>query len=126
MPINILIVDDSPTIRHLIRYSIECHTDWMVCGEAENGKTAVAMVEQLRPDLVVLDLTMPVMNGLDAAREILTMVPSMPIIMFTMHESEGLQERAQRMGIRCVFSKANGFGNDVLEAMRKMLSARAA
>jgi two-component system chemotaxis response regulator CheY len=126
MAIKILIVDDSPTIRRLIRHSIESHTDWIVCGEAENGKIAVAMVDQLRPDLVSLDLSMPVMNGLDAAREILTIVPGMPIVMFTMHESVGLGKQAQRVGIQCVFCKANGFGNDVLEAMRKMLSSRAA
>jgi DNA-binding NarL/FixJ family response regulator len=126
MPIKILIVDDSSTIRTLIRQSIESHTDWVVCGEAGNGKIAVTMVDKLRPDLVTLDLSMPVMNGLDAAREILTIAPSVPIIMFTMHESEALRGQAQQAGIQGVFSKANGFGNDILEAMRKMLSARAA
>jgi DNA-binding NarL/FixJ family response regulator len=126
MPTRILIVDDSPTVRRLIRYSIESYTDWIVCGEAENGKLAVEMVDKLRPNLVTLDLTMPVMNGLDAAREILAIVPGMPMIMFTMHESDDLRDRAHRVGIQYVFSKASGFGTDVLEAMRKMLSSRAA
>jgi two-component system, NarL family, response regulator YdfI len=67
MSSRILIVDDSRVIRHLIRSSIEAHTNWVVCGEADNGKIAVTLVTELRPHLVILDLTMPVMNGLDAA-----------------------------------------------------------
>jgi DNA-binding NarL/FixJ family response regulator len=121
MASKILIVDDSRVIRHLIRSSIEEHTNWVVCGEAENGKIAVALVGQLRPHLVILDLSMPVMNGLDAAREISRIAPSMPMIMFTMHAAEALRKDAQRVGIEHVFSKEKGFGGDVLEAMREML-----
>lgn len=126
MPIKILIVDDSPSIRRLIRYSIEGHTDWIICGEADNGKVAIAMVSDLKPDLVILDLSMPVMNGLDAAREISRIVPGMPIIMFTMHEWDGLREQAHRAGIQVVLSKGHGFGHNELETIRKILSARAA
>ena len=121
MASKILIVDDSQVIRRLIRSSIEGHTNWVVCGEAENGKIAVALVEELRPHLVILDLSMPVMNGLDAAREISSIAPGMPMIMFTMHEVDGLRKDAQRVGIQHVFSKEDGFGGDVLEAMREML-----
>ncbi|MGC1650189.1 MAG: response regulator, partial [Candidatus Sulfotelmatobacter sp.] len=67
---RILIVDDSAIIRHSIRICIEHNTDWEVCGEAENGKVAIEKVRQLRPDVVTLDWQMPVMNGLEAAREI--------------------------------------------------------
>ena len=109
-----------------IRSSIEEHTNWVVCGEAENGKIAVALVEELRPHLVILDLSMPVMNGLDAAREMSRIAPGMPMIMFTMHEVDGVRKDAQRVGIKYVFSKANGFGDDVLEAMREMLLRSAA
>ena len=126
MSSKILIVDDSRVIRHLIRSSIEAHTNWVVCGEADNGKIAVALVAELRPHLVILDLAMPVMNGLDAAREISRIAPGMPMIMFTMHAVPGLRTDAQRVGIAQVFSKENGFGNDVLEAMRAMLLLSAA
>lgn len=126
MASKILIVDDSPVIRRLIRSSIESQTNWVVCGEAENGKIAVALVATLRPDLVILDLSMPVMNGMDCAREISGISPGMPMIMFTMHEVDGLRKDAQRAGIKHVFSKENGFGKDVLGAMSEMLSALAA
>ena len=126
MASKILIVDDSRAVRRLIRSSIEKQTDWVVCGEAENGKIAVALVEELRPHFVILDLSMPVMNGLDAAREISRIAPGMPMIMFTMHAVDGLRKDAQRVGIKHVFSKENGFGNDVVEAMREQLLGSAA
>ena len=126
MASKILIVDDSQVIRDLIRSSIEEYTNWVVCGEAENGRIAVALVEELRPHLVILDLSMPVMNGLDAASEISRIAPGMPMIMFTMHGLDALREDAQRVGIKHVFSKENGFGEDVLEAMREMLLRSAA
>ena len=126
MASKILIVDDSRAIRHLIRSAIEAHTNWVVCGEAENGKIAVALVEELRPHLVILDLSMPVMNGLEAAREISRIAPSTPMIMFTMHGVDAVRRDAERVGIRHVFSKESGFGDDVLEAVREILLRSAA
>jgi len=70
MSAQILIVDDSPFLRRSIRFSIEQNTDWQVCGEAENGKVAIEKTKELHPDLIILDLAMPVMNGLDAARHL--------------------------------------------------------
>ena len=93
---------------------------------AENGKIAVALVGELRPHLVILDLSMPIMNGLDAAREISRTTLGMPMIMFTMHRSAGLRKDAERVGIKHVFCKEKGFGDNVFEAMREMLSTRAA
>lgn len=126
MSSKILIVDDSRAIRSLIRSFIEEHTNWVVCGEAENGKIAIALVEELRPHLVILDMSMPVMNGLDAAREISRITPGLPMIMFTMHEVDALRKDAQRVGIKHVFSKENGLSNHVLEVMREMLLRSAA
>ena len=76
MPRRILIVDDNTIIRRSIRECIEENTDWEVCGEAENGRLAIEQVQQLQPDLVILDWQMPVMNGLEAAREIHRIAPS--------------------------------------------------
>jgi DNA-binding NarL/FixJ family response regulator len=101
--------------------SIEQRTDWVVCGEAENGKIAVGMVQTLVPDLVILDLSMPGINGLETARRMSAISPGMPMIMFTLHASPLLSKEAQQVGIQHVFSKADGFGDRVFEAMIAML-----
>jgi two-component system, NarL family, response regulator YdfI len=122
MSAKILLVDDSQLIRALMRSAIEKSSDWIVCGEAENGKIAVEMVEKLQPALVILDLSMPGMNGLETAGAITLKSPEMPMIMFTLHASPSLVKEAQRVGIKHVFSKSDGFGETVLEAIRAMLS----
>jgi DNA-binding NarL/FixJ family response regulator len=80
MATRILIVDDTPAVRRSVRLYIEAETDWKICGEAENGKVAVEMVRNLHPDVVLLDLSMPVMNGLEAARQIAAMAPQVHIL----------------------------------------------
>lgn len=67
---TILIVDDNSAVRHSLRCCIEQNPNWRVCGKAENGKVAVEKVTGLHPDIVILDLAMPVMNGFEAARQI--------------------------------------------------------
>jgi DNA-binding NarL/FixJ family response regulator len=117
---RILIVDDSAHMRRAMRGAIETRTDWTVF-EAEHGQIAVIMVGTHKPHLVILDLSMPVMNGLEAAKEILKIAPGMPMIMFTMFESGNLLEAALKVGIKHVFSKSDGFGDHVFTAMRAML-----
>ena len=63
MTARILVVDDIPAIRHSMRLYLEQEADWVICGEAENGKAAIDRVQELRPDVVILDLSMPIMNG---------------------------------------------------------------
>jgi DNA-binding NarL/FixJ family response regulator len=70
VPYSILIVDDSPIVRWSLRRFVEQNNAWNVCGEAENGQIAIKKVRQLTPDLVILDLRMPVMGGFEAARQI--------------------------------------------------------
>jgi DNA-binding NarL/FixJ family response regulator len=108
MSIQILIVDDSPAIRHSLRSSIEGNTDWTICAEAENGAMAVDKVKALNPDVVILDLSMPVMNGLLAAKYIASIDPRILMIMFTMHTAEPLVREAKKAGIRRVVSKSDG------------------
>lgn len=105
---TILIVDDSPLIRRALRSNIEQNGHLSVCGEAENGKIGVEKVKQLQPDTVILDLQMPVMNGLEAAREISDIAPRTKMLMYTMHCSEQLLKDAQAAGIQKVFSKSDG------------------
>jgi two-component system chemotaxis response regulator CheY len=121
MPKQILIVDDSPMVRRMVRCSIESKTDWQICGEAENGQIAVRMVEELSPDLVVLDLSMPVMNGLEAAREIAMMAPNTALLMYTMQESKELSKIAEAAGINEVISKSASGVDRLITSMRALL-----
>jgi len=123
MPLKILIVDDSSSIRHLLRFFIEHNTDWQVCGEAENGQIAVEKVAELHPHAVILDLSMPVMNGLEAAREITRIAPDVQMVMFTMHTSEQLRKDAEAAGIKAVISKSDTIGEHLLASVRHLCAA---
>lgn len=83
MPHTILIVDDSTLIRRALRACLEEGHQWTVCGEAADGRTALEMVKDLKPDLIVLDLSMPGMNGFQLARELKCLRPGLPLLMFT-------------------------------------------
>jgi DNA-binding NarL/FixJ family response regulator len=120
MSLKILIADDSSSIRHILRFFIEHNTDWQVCGEAENGQIAVQKVNELRPHAVILDLSMPVMNGLEAAREITRIAPNVEMVMFTMHTSEQLEKDARAAGIKDVISKSDTIGDHLLASLRNI------
>lgn len=120
---RILIVDDVPAIRGSLRRYLEQETDWVICGEAENGKVAVEQVQRLHPDLVLLDLSMPVMNGLDAARAIRLIAPGTHILMFTLHTYPQLLDEARKAGIAAVISKGGAATSEVLDALRSLLAA---
>lgn len=120
MSLKILIVDDSAQIRHLLRFFIEHRTDWQVCGEAENGKMGVEKVAELRPHAVILDLSMPVMNGLEAAREIARIAPKVQIVMFTMHTSEQLRKEAHAAGIKDVVSKTDTISDHLIVSLKNL------
>jgi DNA-binding NarL/FixJ family response regulator len=116
---SILIVDDNNLVRRLLRSWLEQHPEWDVCGEAENGQMAVERVEQLHPDVVLLDLQMPIMNGLEAAREISRLAPNTAMIMFTVHSSEQLLKEARARGVKDVVSKCDLLGEHLLTALRE-------
>ena len=103
--LKVLIVDDSPILRRTMRTYLEEHPGMQVCGEAGNGEEAVAKFRQLRPDFVILDFAMPVMNGIEAARRISSLAPSVPLVMFTLFKSDQLTREAQEAGIDRVLSK---------------------
>jgi two-component system, NarL family, invasion response regulator UvrY len=108
MSTSVLIVDDSPVIRQSLRVWLEQRSGLEVCGEAENGAEAVEQVKALTPDLVILDLSMPVMNGLEAARKITSIAPQTAMVLFTMHAGQHLVKEAYRAGIKDVVSKLDG------------------
>ncbi|HSZ60284.1 MAG TPA: response regulator transcription factor [Terriglobales bacterium] len=122
MPKQILIVDDSSALRRMVRCCVEEKTDWQVCGEAENGEVAVRLAHELKPDLVLLDLAMPVMNGLEAARRIASVSPHPVMLMFTMQYSGQLLKEAEAAGITKVLSKTDVGINHLLASMETLLN----
>ncbi|HEY2456122.1 MAG TPA: response regulator transcription factor [Candidatus Acidoferrum sp.] len=122
MSAQILIVDDSVHLRQAIRACIEQNADWSICGEAENGRVAVDMVRKLSPDVVILDLAMPVMNGLEAARYITVIAPQARLVLFTMHASNQLLKEAKALGFCDVLSKAEGGTERLLACLTALLS----
>ena len=117
---TILIVDDNTLIRSSLRSWIEGNADFQVCGEAENGMVAVQKVEEMHPDIVILDLQMPVMDGLEAARKISNIAPATAMVMFTMHPSRELLKVAQAVGVRDVVSKTDQLSDHLLLALRQI------
>ena len=117
---TILIVDDNTLIRSSLRSWIEGNEDFQVCGETENGMVAVQKVEEMHPDIVILDLQMPVMDGLEAARKISNIAPATAMVMFTMHPSRELLKVAQAVGVRDVVSKTDQLSDHLLLALRQI------
>jgi Response regulator containing a CheY-like receiver domain and an HTH DNA-binding domain len=105
MRVRILVVDDSAAIRDSIRLLLENHYDWEVCGEAADGIEAIEKYRRLRPDLLVVDVSMPFMNGLDASLEILKLSPEILILLYTSFLTRQLIETAHQSGIRGTLSK---------------------
>jgi DNA-binding NarL/FixJ family response regulator len=117
--VRILVADDNPAIRRCLRGLLDHHDDWRVCDEAANGKEAVERFQKTKPDLIVIDLQMPEMNGLDAARQIVHQSPGTPILMVTIHLSKQLSEEARKVGIRGTCAKGNI--NCVVDAVGALL-----
>ena len=109
MPECILIVDDDPNFRKQTRKFLEQETPYSVCGEAVDGLDAIERAHQLKPDLIILDMSMPRMNGLQAARVLRQMMSDVPIILFTLHAGAILFSEVQALGVSCVVSKTDGF-----------------
>jgi two-component system nitrate/nitrite response regulator NarL len=106
--IRILIADDSPQLLQCIRKVIEVHPEWKVCGEASDGLEAVSQTAELTPDLVVLDLTMPKLNGFQAARTIHVAAPKLPLLLYTQHLFDThLGQEARDSGFSGVVTKGS-------------------
>jgi two-component system, chemotaxis family, chemotaxis protein CheY len=121
MATRILLVDDSLAIRNAFRLLIEQRPGWVVCGEADNGQTAIEKFRELSPDLVVMDLSMPVMNGLDAARTISAIDPQVPVVMCTLFRTDQLEAEAHKAGVGIVLSKGEGLGTKLVDTIDGML-----
>ena len=104
---RLLIVDDDPAVRSVIRYFVEAD-GYKVCGEAANGVEAINRAVELQPDLILLDLLMPRLNGAEAATVLRSALPDTPIVLFTMYADPFGEELASAIGVQVVLSKPEG------------------
>ncbi len=105
---RILIADDREAMRLALQTLFVLRPNWEICGEAEDGREAVAMATDLQPDVIVLDFKIPVANGLQAAHEICRNLPTTPIVMYTLYKSAQLESVARSSGVRRVIAKEDG------------------
>ena len=118
-PLRILVADDHEVVRQGVRVLVEQEAGWEICGEAIDGREAVALTEKLAPDVVVLDLGMPVLSGLDAARQIRLGRPKTEVLIFTAEENEQLIHKVFAAGVRSYILKSD-LGEHLVAAIRAL------
>jgi DNA-binding NarL/FixJ family response regulator len=129
MPVRILIADDHHVVRTGLRSLLESRRGWQVCGEAANGREAVEKAGTLKPDVAVLDIAMPLLNGVEATRQIRKLSPKTEILILTMHQSELLVQEVLEAGARGYILKDDADRNlvmavDALHRHQPYLSSR--
>lgn len=117
--LRILIADDHELARHGIRAVLETHPGWQVCAEARDGRESVELAATTKPDVVLLDIGMPNLNGLEAARQILALSPDTPILILTMHDSDNVVREVLRAGARGFLLKSDA-GRDLVAAVEAL------
>ena len=121
---RILIVDANARMRQAIRQVVEDRTDLQVCGEGADGQDAIKKAEQLQPDLVILDLKMPKMNGLQVARAMKKLLPKVRVVLFSLEENQFVRNAAKAAGISAVASKREG-SRSLFQGLRTALQSAA-
>ncbi len=119
--LRIIIADDHGLIRQGVKAVIESQRAWQLCGEADNGRAAVELVRKHKPDIAVLDITMPELNGLDVTRQLKTVSPKTKVLILTMHDSEALADEVLQAGARGYLLKS-----DAAELLPKAIETLAA
>jgi CheY-like chemotaxis protein len=107
MPRSILVADDNPSIRKVLCRIFEATEDYDLCAEATNGREAIELALKHRPDLIILDMSMPVLNGLDAAKRLKKLMPHVPIILFTQHADQTKTLSAADLPVDRIVSKGD-------------------
>ena len=123
MTIRILLVDDHPIVRQGLKTLLEGHSGWEVIGEASDGAEAVEKAKDLNPDVMVLDVTMPRMNGLEACRLLRRQSPALEILFVTQHDSPQMMREALEAGARGYVVKSNA-ARDLLAAVEAVSQHR--
>jgi DNA-binding NarL/FixJ family response regulator len=118
---KILIVDDHEVVRQGVRTILRSRPQWEVCGEAVNGKDAIEKAKALDPDVIIMDITMPEMSGIEATREITKLKLRTAVLVFTMHESRNLASTVQDAGARGFVLKSHA-ARDLLDALESLLN----
>jgi CheY-like chemotaxis protein len=121
MPKSILIADDSKTTRSVLRTFLESREGFEVCGEAVDGVDAIEKAKELHPDLIILDLAMPRMNGAAAASILKRRMPKTPIILFTIYDGVMGKALASAVNVDLVLAKPNGL-NELMTHVEELLS----
>ena len=121
--LRILIADDHEIARQGIRCLLEDHPGWEICAEARDGREAVAYASDLKPDVLLLDIGMPNLNGLDAARQILATTPGACILILTVHDSEQVVREVLATGARGFLLKSDA-GRDLVAAVEALQHRR--
>ena len=122
---SVLIVDDSPIVRKALCELFAREGDFDVCGIAGNGQEAIEKAQQLKPDLIVTDLSMPVMNGLEETRLLKELMPNVPVIVYTAHSDPFIEKEALTAGASAVISKSEAV-NTLLARARSLVDQIAA
>jgi len=123
MKTRILIVDDHALFRDGLKMLINHESDMEVVGEAENGQRAVAQAHELHPDIILMDIKMPVMDGVEATRRIVTEMPDIKILALSMYSSDGFLTRMMGAGALGYFMKGDDF-KELSEAIRKAMGTK--
>jgi DNA-binding NarL/FixJ family response regulator len=119
MPVRILVVDDHPIVRHGLRTLLGGRPEWEIIDEAEDGIEAVEKADRLKPDVVVLDVSMPRMDGLEACRRIRKSVPKSEVLIVTQHDSPQMMREALGAGARGYIVKSDA-ARDLLAALESV------
>jgi DNA-binding NarL/FixJ family response regulator len=120
MPVRILVVDDHDIVRQGVRFILRSRAEWEVCGEAENGIEALEKVAQLKPDVVVLDVSMPGKDGLTVAAELARKKPPCKTVVLTMHDSSEVASLIQKIGAQGYVVKAHA-ARDLVRAIETIV-----
>jgi DNA-binding NarL/FixJ family response regulator len=122
MTARILIIDDHEVLREGVKTLLaKSRSDWEICGEGTTGVQAIELAQRLRPDLMILDVTMPVMSGLEASTRLRELGLTLPVLIFTMHESERMATEARQVGAQGYVMKSRA-ARDLVQAIEILLA----